>query len=416
MAQAIQNVTNIIKNAYLPAFANQLTTDASPFLEKIKKVPLASNDIVASAPIGFNGGVGFGGPDSAATPDSGPQNYVQFKTKAHDLYCNIEISDKVIKLASSNQGAMLNALDTEVKSAYTASEFNLGRVLFGNGTGILGAITASASSSTTIYVSSPVTVREGMIIDAYANTSATASGTSPVTAGARVIQVDRTYNSSNKGYAVTLDKAVTAATALTSDSATASGTYGFITLQKSYNREFTGLGAVMDDKTASIYGVSKSSNLWVKPTVIDVDNSIGDVILYKGVKEAQDFKNSKIDMILMGDNAFQAYQTYMRTNNTVYVDKTMKFKGGAVGYTVVVGNREVVVVNERFVPTNESWGVDTTAWELHHTQLDFADESGATPFTLVPGYSYYRALLTMYGDFICKNPGGCVKYINCNNV
>lgn len=67
--QTITAIADIIKNAYLPAFENQLTTEASPFLEKIKKVPLMSNDIVASAPVGFNGGVGFGGPESAATPD-----------------------------------------------------------------------------------------------------------------------------------------------------------------------------------------------------------------------------------------------------------------------------------------------------------------------------------------------------------
>lgn len=410
--QTISAISDIIKNAYLPAFENQLTTEASPFLEKIKKVPLMSNDIVASAPVGFNGGVGFGGPESAATPDSGPQIYKGFKTTAHDLYVNIEISDKTVKLASNNQGAMMNALDHEIKSAYTAAEFNLGRVLFGNGTGILGAITASASASTTVYVSDCARVREGMIIDAYANTSATASGTAPSTAGARVLQVNREYNSANKGYAVTLDKAVTASTALTSASATAVGTYGFVTLQKSYNREFTGLGAVMDDSVTSIYGVAKASNLWVKPTVVDAGNAIGDIVLYDGVKKAQDFKNAKIDMILMGDDAFKAYQTYMRTNNTVYVDKTMKFKGGAVGYTVVVGNREVVVVNERFVPSTEAWGVATSDWELHHTTLGFADQGGAD-FTLVPGYSYYRGLLTLYGDFICKNPGGCVKYTNC---
>ena len=411
--QTITAIADIIKNAYLPAFENQLTTEASPFLEKIKKVPLMSNDIVASAPVGFNGGVGFGGPESAATPDSGPQLYKGFHTQAHDLYCNIEISDKAVKLASNNQGAMMNALDHEIKSAYTAAEFNLGRVLFGNGTGILASITATASAATTIYVSDCVTVREGMIIDAYANASATASGTTPATAGARILAVNREYNTASKGYAVTLDKAVTASTALTSASATAAGTYGFVTLQKSYKREFTGLGAVMDDGVASIYGVTKADNIWVKPTVVDAKNALGDIVLYDGVKRAQDFKNAKIDMILMGDAAFTAYQKYMRSNNTVYVDKTMKFKGGAVGYTVVVGNREVVVVNERFVPTNEAWGVATSDWELHHTTLGFADQGG-TDFILVPNYSFYRGLLTLYGDFICKNPGGCVKFINCN--
>lgn len=59
---------------------------------------------------------------------------------------------------------------------------------------------------------------------------------------------------------------------------------------------------------------------------------------------------------MMGDAAFAAYQTYMKESNVVVTDKH-QFVGGAVGYKVLVGNREVVVVNERFVPENEAWGL-----------------------------------------------------------
>jgi hypothetical protein len=103
----------------------------------------------------------------------------------------------------------------------------------------------------------------------------------------------------------------------------------------------------------------------------------------------------------------------MKSHNTILVDKTMKFKGGAVGYTLNVGSREVVLVNESFVPANEIWGVESGAWQFHHTDLDFASVSDSVAFERVPGTTYYTAMLAMYGNLICENPGGCVRFTNC---
>jgi hypothetical protein len=184
--------------------------------------------------------------------------------------------------------------------------------------------------------------------------------------------------------------------------------------QGSYNNEITGIGAVMDDTVATVYGVTKAQNPWVNPTVIDAKNDLTDIVLYNGVADAAKYKNTKIDMLLCGDEAFKAYQLYMREHNTVLVDKTMKFAGGAVGYILNVGSQEVVLVNESFVPTNEIWGVCTSDWQFHHTDLDFASVDDASAFERIPGTTKFGALLAMYGNLICENPGGCVKFTNCN--
>ena len=58
--QTIKTLEKALKYNYLPVFENQITTKASPFLAKIQKVPLVSNTIVGSAPVGLSGGFGFG--------------------------------------------------------------------------------------------------------------------------------------------------------------------------------------------------------------------------------------------------------------------------------------------------------------------------------------------------------------------
>lgn len=384
-AQTIAHLSAVLKDAYLPAFRNQITTDPSPFMEKIRKVPLANNIITASAPLGLNGGFAFGAEDGGDAPNAGAQRYAGFKLPSKNMYVNIEISDKTVKLGSSNASAMLNAFDQEVKSAYNAANFNIGRALFGDGTGKLATVTAGSGS--TITVDDTAKVREGMLIDLYTDGAIK-------TESARVVAIDR------KAKTITLDKA-------------AGITAGFITVQKSYNNEICGVGAVMNSSVTELYGVAKAGNGWILPTEIDAGNDVSDIILYDGVSDAMKYKNTKIDMLLCGDEAFKAYQIYMRTNNTVLVDKTMKFKGGAVGYVLNVGSQEVVLVNESFVPAGEIWGVCTSDWQFHHTDLGFATVDDSSAFERIPGTTRFGALLAMYGNLICENPGGCVKFINC---
>lgn len=381
-AQTIAHLSAVLKDAYLPAFRNQITTDPSPFMEKIRKIPLANNVITATAPVGLNGGFAFGAEDGGDAPAAGAQRYAGFKLPAKNMYVNIEISDKTVKLGSSNASAMLNAFDQEVKSAYNAANYNVGRALFGDGTGTLA--TATASTGVLNDVSK---LREGMLIDVYAK-----GGSSAKSAGVRITGIDRNAKK------ITTSPAVTWAAD------------DFITIQKSYNNEISGIGSVMNDALTEIYGVKKSENEWIKPTVKPYTD-ISDTVLYEGVSDAAKYKNTKLDMLLCGDEAFKAYQLYMREHNTVLVDKTMKFKGGAVGYVLNVGSQEVVLVNESNVPANEIWGVCTSDWQFHHTDLDFATVDDSSAFERIPGTTRFGALLAMYGNLICENPGGCVKFV-----
>ena len=387
--QTIQHLSKILKDAYLPAFRNQITTDPSPFLEKVRKVPLVNQKIVASAPLGLNGGFAFGADGGLSAPDAGAQRYAGFELPAKNMYVNIEITDKVVKLAGGNGSAMLNAFDQEVKGAYAAANFNIGRALFGDGVGNLCYL--EGSTGTTITVDDTAKLREGLLVDIISPAGAVA------VASARILSINRAEKT------VTLDKTNTYAAGQ------------FLTVQKSYDNEICGIGAIMNDDIDTLYGVEKAGNEWIKPIVKDAQSDVGDIILYEGVSEAMDYKNSKIDMLLCGNEAFQSYQRYMRSHNTVMVGDQLKFKGGAVGYVLNVGSREVVLVNERFVPSTEIWGVETGAWQFHHTELDFATVDDSSAFTLVPGTTYYRALLAMYGNLICENPGGCVRFVNCGD-
>lgn len=390
MAQNLITFEKALKENYLPAWRNQLGIEPSALLGKIKKPKLTSNKIVASAPIGLSGGFGYGA-EGQATPAAGGVRVERFETTAKDMYVNIVISEKAVKLTGSS-GAMANALDTEVKGAYATAKWNVGRSLFGNGTGILTTTKALSSAGNTIQVDDVSYLKEGLIIDIYATGASTPQSKG---AGRRLLSVDR------KNKTITIG----------GDASTFSA--GFITVQNSYNREITGLGAIFDDSITSLYGISKAANPFLKPVVQDAGSDIDDGTITKALRQAKNDKNSSIDMLLCGDEAYDHYINYLRVNNIRVEDMSHTISGGFKAIKFVFGNKEVDIVNESFVPAKEMWGVETGCLELHSLDWNFAELQNGGIFNLMENQSCYRALLANYGDLICTNPGGCVRIINC---
>ena len=118
-------------------------------------------------------------------------------------------------------------------------------------------------------------------------------------------------------------------------------------------------------------------------------------------------------MILAGDDAYDKYVDELRANNIRVEAQSHVIEGGFKAIKFAFGNREVDIVNERFVPAGEMWGVDTNSLELHIQDWEFANLNGGGIFNLMEGQSVYRALLANYGNLICKNPGGCFRIYNC---
>ena len=390
MSQNLKTFEKALKENYLPAWRNQLGIEPSALLGKIKKPKLTSNKIVATAHIGLSGGFGYGA-EGAETPAAGGVRVERFETTAKDMYVNIVISEKAVKLTGSS-GAMANALDTEVKGAYATAKWNVGRSLFGNGTGILTTTKALGAAGNTIQVDDVAYLKEGLIIDIYAT-----GGTTPQAngAGRRLLSIDR----ANKTITIGGDPATFAA--------------GFITVQNSYNREITGLGAIFDDSITSLYGVSKELNPFLKPVVQSGGGDIDDGLITKALRQAKNDKNSNIDMILCGDDAYDHYVNYLRVNNIRVEEMSHTIQGGFKAIKFVFGNKEIDIVNESFVPAKEMWGVETGCLELHALDWNFAELQNGGIFNLMEKQSCYRALLANYGDLICTNPGGCVRITDC---
>ena len=389
--QDLINVSEVLRESYLPIFKNAVNTEASPFLQKIKKKPLTAEKAVSGSRIGIDGGFGMSA-ERFNTPEANAPIYSAFTATSKDAYVEMHISQKALLLARSAPQSMVDALVDQVEASKEAAIWNTGRMLFGDGTGVLAKVVGGDTGTNTIEVDDLTNLIVGLSIDIYDNGAST-----PSEAALQIRGID--FNTKT----LTLSKNLTKA-----------HTTGFITTQNSYKREITGLKSIFDPTVTHIYGLEKAKNPILVPYTKDAGGDIDDMTISAAVSTAYRRSQAKIDMILCGEAAFRAYEEYMHSSQHVVVEK-QKYVGGAVGYKVVTGKQETEIVMEPFVPANKMWGVDTSAFELHETGWDFATHKSSV-FNLMPGTAVYRALLANYMELICRHPGGCIEITNAANA
>lgn len=402
IAQDLIRVADVLKDEFLPFLNNGINTEADPFLEKIKKGTLTASTGRYGTRIGIGGGFGMSA-ERQPTPNAVAPLYEDLKYTSKDGYVDIKLSHKDVTLARNNTGALIDTVTDAMDASYEAAKWNVGRMLFGDGTGLLAACTAAVStSSAELTVGDTSRLIEGLVVDLYAPAASTIGSGN---AALQIVSVDHV----NKK--VLLSSAP--GTALSS--ADASSNYAYIYVQGSKDREITGLAKIFAPASStatdigySIYGVTKSDNAWINPFIVDADHDISDVVITDAIRYATK-RNGKIDMVLAGGDAYNAYEYYMRETglNTNIVEKR-RFLSGAAGYDIMFGDRIATLVRSDFVPASEMWCVDTSQFELRQTGWDFVDYQGS-PFVLMPDTSVYRALLANYMELICKNPGTCVR-------
>ena len=379
----INSAENALKSVYLGVVANQLNVNANPLLSKIKRSSkdVWGKEIIKLAPYGINGGVGAGS-ETGALPTAASNSYAQFKAELKNLYGKIEISDKAIRASANNVGAFVNLLSDEMEGLVKASSFNLGRMLYGDGTGLLATI--SNYSNGTITCDKVKNLVEGMVVDIY-------NGNTLVQAGIRVEYVDRV----NKTFFVAPSKIT----------ATISNGYT-IYVQGSKDFEITGLGKIFSD-SEELYGLSRSDYKWLKPYVSETSTEISDILVQSAIDYLEENVDSKVNFITCSSAVRRAYQEYLgayRRNIDV-----MELDGGFKA----ISHNGIPVVADRFVDDDTLYLLNTNDFTLHELcDWNWLEGEDGKIIKQNPGHPTYSATLVKYAELICDKPAGQAKITN----
>ncbi len=383
MAVNLTSADEALKSYYLDVVADQLNTQSNPFFAQIKQ---STNDVYGKevrkvCAYGVNGGIGAGTEDGNLPTPAG-NNYKQFVAPLKNLYGTIEISDKAVRASENSAGAFVNLLNAEMDGLVKSSSFNLSRMLFGDGSGVIAYLSEDIGSNGEIYLDSVQNLVEGMIIEFRDQDDLT----SILVSGKRISLVDR----ANKFIKV-------AGAALDVDTII-SGTA--ICIQGSFSNEIVGLKKIVSSGS-SIYGVSRTENPWLNSYVKSNAGEITELDIQTAIDAIEEKSGSRVNFIVCSWGVRRALQSLLATNKRV-VDTTEL----AGGYKAMSYNG-IPVVADRFCPEGTMYLLNTDDFTMHQLcdwQWLATDEGKI--LKQVAGKPVYSATLVKYAELICERPHG----------
>lgn len=377
----LTSAENALKTVYLGVVANQLNINANPLLGKIKQSTsdVWGKEIKKLAPFGINGGIGAG-TEEGSLPMAAGNNYFTFTTTLKNLYGKIDISDKAIRASANNSGAFVNLLNDEMEGLIKSSSFNLGRMLYGNGTGLLTNIVGSATNEPEyLYFVTVKNVIEGMVVD-FTDLQGN------YVSSARIKYIDRVHKK------VRFDR----------DVSHIASTYG-VYVQGSKDKEITGIGSLFDN-TQRIYGLDRTENPWLNPYKVEDAGEISDSLIQTAIDFLEEVSGSEINYIACSPKVRRAYQEYLgayRRN----IDIT-ELNGG---YKAITYNG-IPVVADRFVEDDAMYLLNTNDFTMHQLcDWKWLEDEEGRVLKQNAGFPTYSATLVKYADLICDKPSGQAK-------
>lgn len=369
---------NALKSVYLGVISDQLNTAVNPLLARIRQstADVWGKEVRRLARYGVNGGVGAG-TEEGDLPSAAGNNYEQFVTTLKNLYGTIEISDKAVRASENNVGAFVNLLSAEMEGLVRSSSFNFGRMLFGDGSGVLAEV--SSVSGTAVTVGSVKNIVEGMVVD-FLDEGSAVSGAE----GRRILSVDR----DNKTFTVS------------GGTLTGVDEGAQVCVQGSYNLELTGLGAIFKT-TGSLYGIDRATHKWMIPYIKTSVGAITETAIQTAIDRLEETAGSRVDFIVCSWGVKRALQKLFSENkrNT----DVMELEGG---YRTISYNG-IPVVADRFCPDGTMYLLNTQDFCLHQLcDWKWLEGDDGRVLKQVAGKPVYTATLVKYADLICTRPCG----------
>ncbi|MDE6401748.1 MAG: phage major capsid protein [Clostridiales bacterium] len=372
----LQNAENALKSVYLGTVTDLLNTRVNPLLSKIEQTSsdVWGKEIRTAAKFGINGGIGAGDEDGDL-PAAFGNNYLQFVTTLKNLYGQIEISDKAIRASADGRGAFTDLLNAELEGLLNASKFNLGRMLYGDGSGLLATFAEKSTTDGTVVCDTARNLIEGLAVDVYGSNGAK-KGT------ARISYVDRANNT------VTLDGATFTL---------AAGDKMYV--QGSKDKEITGIGALFNG--SSIYGVQKSAHPFLNPYKKNVGGAIDEIVIQEAIDALENDAGSTVDFLACSQDVKYSFIEYMSSYKR-NID-VMELEGGFK----TLSYNGLPLVYDRFVPEGSMYLLNTKAFKLHQLcDWRFLETENGKILRQNQGKPTYTATLVKYCDLICQKPNG----------
>ena len=385
----METADNALKTFYLDAVKEALDLKANPLLAKLERTSanVVGKDVRKLVKAGMNGGIGAG-TETGDLPTAINRKGYEFVATLKNLYGTIEISDKALRAASSNEGAFVNVLNEEMQALIKSASLNFGRMLFGDGSGLLGSIGTITDDGTMFSASNFSNFVEGMVVEMRKSDGSLLAGMENCV----VVGLDREHN------------IVQIAGGTLSGTEIPSGTNVY--LKGSKGLEITGLAALFSDQP--IYGVDRNKD-FMKPVSVQSDEGeFSDMLLQKTLDQIEEISGAKTNLIVCSWGVRRAIIKY-------YADKgvnleTVTLEDGTKALSVA----GIPLVADRFCPRGTIYLLNTNDFKIHQLcDWKWLEGEDGKILKQIPGKPVYTATLVKYAELMCENPcgQGCITAI-----
>jgi hypothetical protein len=322
--------------------------------------------------VGVNGGIGAG-TETGALPEAKGAQYIQMSTTLKNLYGTIEISDKAIRASANNEGAFVNLVNEEMQSLVKSASNNFGRMLFGNGTGILSTI--QESDGDWVYVDYVQNFAVGMYVD-IAKMSSEYQNLPVLEVDFKEKRIRLNVGSATSAELIDME----------------------IFLHDSQGNEITGLGAIFNGDT--LYGLDKDE-IGMRPYENREFGEFSEEKLEYALDNIEAKSGYRPDFIICSWGVRRAIKEYYRDRN---IDvKNIEIEGGYKAIEIL----GIPVVVDRFCPENTMYLLSSEHFKLCQLcDWQWLEAEDGKILKQVPGKPVYTATLVKYADLLCSRPCG----------
>ena len=370
-----------LKTFYLDAVVETLNMQANPLLAQIENTTMdvVGKEVKKAIKIGMSNGIGAN-TETADLPKSGATKFAIFTSTLKNLYGTIEITDKALRASKNSEGAFVNLLNNEMDSLIKSASITMGRMLFGDGSAMIGKVVESLGSNTYKLTEVQSAVL-GMEVDIH-----NIDGTRVDSLSAR-----RIINVNSVEKTITLDGS--------SINTNSVGVNYTVYVAGSKNYELTGLKHLFSSGT--LYGLSKSSNPWLAPYVKNEVGELTENILQTALDELEMRTGDKTNFIVCSLGVRRAIaEKFKKYQHSV---DTMALNGG---FTALSYNG-IPIVADRFCPEGTMYLLNTKDFKIHQLcDWEWLEDEGGHVLKQVPGKAIWRATLVKYADLMCDRPQG----------
>lgn len=364
---------------------------ANPILGTIKKqYDFVGEDYKAAVPTFFAGGVGSG-----SLPTANPASAVKATLNAKKVYAVTEIQREALKASMGDEGAFVEAMKWNVQKTVESWNRNASRIIFGDGTGALGTLSANATGTAAapVGVISAATWVEGHWEENdYINFGSDASvfridGVNPST---RAITMTRLSG--------TLDL-------------TASGSGMIAYMQNSKDNDPIGLKGVCDATSGTLYGVTvarrfQSTQIAAGGSGISTDimNELVSKVMFKCGKAPKLLATSYTQM--------RKIKNFLEDQKIYQIDpraSELKGKISWSGIEFMANGSKLAIIEDRMCPDDRMYAINTdfiTAY--HRPDFGWFDDDGTVFLRIANDDAYGARYGGYYQNYIIPSFHGVV--------